>query len=692
MKKLHVAFTIVAGILFTTTIFSENTAQQKRENIYDFIAKQHLPTMAAEELKEIEARKEVAKNNSALALSLFSFGTSVTLPELGSVEKLRQAYLVFSTQKGNSSDASERLEESTLFDLEILSGPQLKKQRNITTMFEKHLHTAVGKVQLQKMMCEPSRDKEILTKRQTFVKRLLDNRPKLDQLNKKLELLRSTENEFLWFWKSFDNETDFDLLEDKAVSGPLCMFPKEIRNGIEKNSPLTTELSSRSGLALQVLTNPLIFMPLTIFGGIKLAQHFAAKKGVHQGALDQHFTNLMKMGFENVSEQWEPVWNQGNAGKAAIIAYGALLAFSFGQVTYMNIKRFADYNAANKVIMAKMNAVAQFARISHELLGDKAFNQDEAKLVSSLVQLFNSSTLKNNPSFFSYNGRGFSAFMLMLTELRNQFVSLLEEIGKLDAQVAVANFMVAQEHNKSGAYCFPTYIESDTPYLKLSGYWHPFLNPNNVVVNDLELGGAVSKNIIVTGPNAGGKSTSLKSITLAIVFAQSLGIAPAKEMTLAPFKIIHTYMNIADDPGSESLFQAEMHRAARLLDSVQKQGPKDFIFVVMDELFTGTNPLEGSSAAYGVIQKLIRYPQAMLAFATHYKNLTALEQETNGLIRNFKVWVKRTEQGGIVYPYTLIPGISDQTIALDLLALEKFDPEILDYSNYELKRQKAAQK
>ena len=68
-------------------------------------------------------------------------------------------------------------------------------------------------------------------------------------------------------------------------------------------------------------------------------------------------------------------------------------------------------------------------------------------------------------------------------------------------------------------------------------------------------------NFLITGPNAGGKSTLIKSLTLCILLSQTLCISPAENLILTPFKLVNTYLNIPDCKGKESLFEAEMHRA-----------------------------------------------------------------------------------------------------------------------------------
>jgi DNA mismatch repair protein MutS len=175
--------------------------------------------------------------------------------------------------------------------------------------------------------------------------------------------------------------------------------------------------------------------------------------------------------------------------------------------------------------------------------------------------------------------------------------------------------------------------------------------------------------MVITGPNAGGKSTALQTATTAVNFAQCFGIAPAKSMVMTPFAKIITYLNIADHIGKLSLFQAEMARTGEFLKMIKGMKPNEFCFVIMDEMFTGTNPDQGSEGSYKVAQYIATYPNVMCLFATHFYKMTELEKATNTIIKNYKVEVviHEDKKQKIEYTYKLAPGISNQKIAMLML-------------------------
>jgi DNA mismatch repair protein MutS len=124
---------------------------------------------------------------------------------------------------------------------------------------------------------------------------------------------------------------------------------------------------------------------------------------------------------------------------------------------------------------------------------------------------------------------------------------------------------------------------------------------------------------------------------------------------------------------------------------IKELKPTEFAFVIMDEIFTGTNYKEGQAGAYGVTKKLSGYNNTLALFATHYKVLTELEKATNGIVKNQKVTVIKNADGSFTFPYRLEAGITDQAIALELLQQEGFDADILEAAHEIMDRNKPEQ-
>ena len=99
--------------------------------------------------------------------------------------------------------------------------------------------------------------------------------------------------------------------------------------------------------------------------------------------------------------------------------------------------------------------------------------------------------------------------------------------------------------------------------------------------------------MIVTGPNASGKTTILKTVILNLIFSQSYGYGFYSKASVVLYDKIHCYLNIPDTSGRDSLFQAEARRCKDIIDSLDDNSKH---FCIFDELFSGTNPNEACAS------------------------------------------------------------------------------------------------
>ena len=298
------------------------------------------------------------------------------------------------------------------------------------------------------------------------------------------------------------------------------------------------------------------------------------------------------------------------------------------------------------------------------------------KKMHKLVALLLTDTFTGKPSYFCLKGRVLAAYALM-KEIKNDLAPALLALGEIDAYLSCATLYQDYEDKPNG-FCFVTYLNQETPYLNFNGMWNPFIPSKKAIANSIELGGTKPLNVILTGPNAGGKSTFAKGLTLNVLLAQTIGIAPGLELTLTPFEKINTYMNITDDTaGGNSLFKSEVLRAQSLLKTIAALDKKKFSFSIMDEMFSGTSPREGEAAGYAVAKNLGANTNSISVIATHFPKLKELEK-TTGNFKNYQVRVAYAPDGSFTYPFKLEEGAADQNIAIAILQQQGFDSSILN--------------
>jgi DNA mismatch repair protein MutS len=301
-------------------------------------------------------------------------------------------------------------------------------------------------------------------------------------------------------------------------------------------------------------------------------------------------------------------------------------------------------------------------------------SEDQLK---EFVELCDTSTFEGTPSIFSHTGNVLRAHALMY-EQKEKLVPLIHSFARFDVYCGLARLM--NEHEKFDyGFCFPVYTASDKPFVSCQEFWHPMIDVKKVVANSVELGvNGARSNMIITGPNAGGKSSTLKALALSLWMAQTLGIAPAQRLEFTPFQNIQTYLNITDDVGvGNSLFKAEVLRTQKLIDTIKKARQGEYSFVVFDEVFNGTSHVEGAAAAYSVAKQLSVFDHSISLIATHFPLLTKLEQDTP-TFSNYKVTVDVYRNGSITYPFKLHKGIADQHVALQILRNEGFEGSLID--------------
>lgn len=196
------------------------------------------------------------------------------------------------------------------------------------------------------------------------------------------------------------------------------------------------------------------------------------------------------------------------------------------------------------------------------------------------------------------------------------------------------------------------------------------LDKDEAVKNNISL----DKNNIITGPNASGKTTIIKSVLLNLILMQSIGVGYFKTATIEPFDLLFCYLNIPDTSGRDSLFQAEAKQCLEIINCVKENNNKR-IFCIFDELYSGTNPDEAIASANAFVEYLIKNNVSFL-LTTHFIQLCK-NLENNKNIKNCKMQIEE-KNNDFIYMYKLLDGISDKKGAIKVLYDLNYPNEILE--------------
>lgn len=219
--------------------------------------------------------------------------------------------------------------------------------------------------------------------------------------------------------------------------------------------------------------------------------------------------------------------------------------------------------------------------------------------------------------------REIEKILIMLTgfvaEGADELTVSVEALGELDFVFAKAG--LARELKAT----LP--MMNDRGFLKLKKGRHPLLSPDHVVPLDVELGNQFAS-IIVTGPNTGGKTVSLKTIGLLSLMAMTGMFIPAQDGSqMCVFDAI--YADIGDEQSIEQSLSTFSSHMTNIISILKGMTPKSL--VLLDELGAGTDPSEGSALAIALLEYIHRIGCRVVA-TTHYSELKAYAFERKGVI------------------------------------------------------------
>ncbi|MFH1254636.1 MAG: hypothetical protein V1646_04370 [bacterium] len=584
---------------------------------------------------------------------------------------------------GNSSSHNLRTAKqglgSTWQDLDLFCGKSNVK-KFVANSIDMTV-TEIGKVSLYCLLAAPTPDVELLRKRQHIISVLKDNRDLCKALDTALQSIKRSENILLSFWE----DNPLNHMTDHMF------FPKFL-NLMNKSEDLLLfkSLLGKTDMSIGFVFKIITTAALLSYGILHLTNVIDAPERVKNWADENHNLGVGMSGGWMASYGWKM------NNKLVHSLLSIFLGISCASTLHWDVDMIHGSYLCERFIqlmMINMARVFESMTVIYELLKNhpelERFDEFKSLInlfekqikeiddIQDLFELMQQNTFKGNPSMLSHQGSILKAYDLM-QKLKEKFESALVCVARIDAYFSISKLFNENE-NKRNYWCFPKYQINEKPFIKLTDFWHPLTNQNKVVTNSITLGIDNNRpNVIVTGPNEARKSTALKAVTLCLIMAQTMGVAPAREMVLTPFSSISTYLNITDDIGvGNSLFKAEILRVQKLINIVQNAKSGEFHFAIFDEIFNGTSPVEGSAAAYSVAKHLGSFENSICMIATHFNLLTRLEAETN-YFANYKVYVIKKDNGQIDYPYKIECGISDQNVVFDILKNEGFESSIIN--------------
>ena len=182
-------------------------------------------------------------------------------------------------------------------------------------------------------------------------------------------------------------------------------------------------------------------------------------------------------------------------------------------------------------------------------------------------------------------------------------------------------------------------------------YYLPHINENNIK-NNISL----KDNIIITGPNAAGKTTLIKSTIINLFLSQNIGFGCYSNCSINIYDHFHCYLNIPDTSNRDSLFQAEARRCKEIFEFIKNNKNKKH-FCIFDEIYSGTNPSDAVLCATLYLKELNKYKKNVdYLITTHYIKICE-NFDNEKYVINKRMKTKQTNNK-LKYYYKLENGIS----------------------------------
>ncbi len=288
--------------------------------------------------------------------------------------------------------------------------------------------------------------------------------------------------------------------------------------------------------------------------------------------------------------------------------------------------------------------------------------------------------------------RGLDRERELFRELTDRIRRHLAELQRFAAAVAALDALLGlADRAVAKGWTRPEVVSESV--LHIEGGRHPVLEEllgTEFVPNDLTLGSGGGNSgdssgslALVTGPNMAGKSTFIRQVALIVLLAHAGSFVPASRATVGLCDRIFTRIG-ADDAlhAGQSTFMVEMTETAAILNHATPSS-----LIILDEIGRGTSTYDGLSLAWAIAEHLAANPPAAnprTLFATHYHELTALEERLPGRVRNLHVavreWPSQSDPGHteIVFLHRILPGRADQSYGVHVARLAGLPRAVID--------------
>jgi len=255
----------------------------------------------------------------------------------------------------------------------------------------------------------------------------------------------------------------------------------------------------------------------------------------------------------------------------------------------------------------------------------------------------------------------------LFDELRTNLLQYIPAMQRTAQSIAALDCLCALAKVAfDNGYVKPEIVASGKPLQILDGR-HPvveaFIKKDNFITNDTLLDNDQNRTMVITGPNMAGKSTYMRQVALITLMAHVGSFVPASKAVVPITDKIFTRVGASDDLAfNQSTFMVEMVEVANILNNATQNS-----LVILDEIGRGTSTFDGLSIAWAVMEHVSQNIKAKTLFATHYHELTELENRIDG-VKNYRITVKEYN-GSVIFLHKIVRGGANKSFGIEVARL-----------------------
>ncbi len=517
------------------------------------------------------------------------------------------------------------LDLNDLRNLELVESMRNKEKRGSLLWVLDRTKTSMGARLLRSWILRPLIDPVEISRRQSAVEELLSGRRQRDELTELLSNFLDVERLTARAVYGSANAKDLraiylSLVKLPEIKSILSQFKSNYIKKIVSDLDTLDEIADLLGRA--IVDNP----PFQIREGGMIREGFNA---------DVDYYRSIKDGGTDIMASIEQREKEATGIKTLKVTYNKVFGY------YIEVsKSFIDQVPARFVRKQTLTNCERYITEELKEMENTIFSADD-KLVEIEYEIFDS-------------------LRRLIADNRERIRKVSELVSEIDVLRSFAE--VAGKNN----YVCPE-VDLSTDIIIKDGR-HPvvekFVKESYFVPNDTTLDTSSNKVMIITGPNMAGKSTYMRQVAIITIMAQIGSFVPARSARIGIVDKLFTRVGASDDLASgQSTFMLEMSEVANILKNATKRS-----LIIYDEVGRGTSTYDGMSIARAVVEYTYsKKIGAKTLFATHYHELTDMEDEFEGIV-NYNIAAKKRGDT-VIFLRKIVRGGTDDSYGIEVAKL-----------------------